>query len=134
MANTKTLSSTPSAIAFAVALDVLMIALFAIVGRQNHAIGLNFVSVLQTMWPFVIGLLVGWLVFRVWRNPFSPLYGLGLAALTIVFGQLIRILSRTGAFSIPFILVSVFALLLLLVGWRLIGTGVSAIVSKSRKR
>lgn len=124
--------NTPTAVFFAAALDIVMVALFAVIGRQSHAIGLSIGAVFQTMWPFTLGLTVAWLVFRVWRKPLSPLSGVFIAFTALVFGQVIRILSRTGTFSVPFIMVSAIALLLLLVGWRLIGAAITKITARSR--
>ncbi len=54
--------NTPTAVFFAAALDIVMVALFAVIGRQSHAIGLSIGAVFQTMWPCLRSglLLPGW--------------------------------------------------------------------------
>jgi len=101
----------------AFALDVVLVVVFAAIGRANHGedpIG----GLLTTAWPFLVGVVVGWLVQGAWRDPLPPVRtGLGVWGATLVVGMLLRTLSGQGI-AIPFVIVAAIVLFVLLVGWR----------------
>jgi hypothetical protein len=118
-----------SAILGALALDVVLVGAFAVIGRASHDSDV-WTGLWQTAWPFLAGLAIGWLVTRAWRAPAAPVRtGLGVWALTIVGGMLLRGASGQGT-ALPFIIVASLTLLAALVGWRLI----AAVVRRSRRR
>lgn len=103
----------------AVALDVVVVAIFTLVGRMTHDQPFAIGGWLHTAWPFVIGLLVGWALVatrgRVWPTRVGP--GITVWVSTLVIGMLLRALSGQGtAFS--FIIVATLFLGVTLVGWR----------------
>ena len=55
----------------AAAADVVLILVFAAVGRDAHQRGDILTGVLLTAWPFLAGAALGWLVGRAWRDPLS---------------------------------------------------------------
>ena len=101
----------------AFALDVVLVVVFAAIGRANHGedpVG----GLLTTAWPFLVGVVVGWLVQGAWRDPLPPVRtGLGVWGATLVVGMLLRTLSGQGI-AIPFVIVAAIVLFVLLVGWR----------------
>ena len=115
-------------ILLALALDVVLVIAFAALGRASHdsdVLG----GLWRTAWPFLAGLAVGWLVTRAWRSPTAPLRtGVGVWAATVMGGLLLRAASGQGI-ALPFIIVATLALLLGLVGWRL----VAALVARGRR-
>lgn len=111
------------------ALDVMLVLAFAAIGRASHGedwlVGLG-----MTAWPFLVGLVAGWLITRAWRAPAAPVRtGLGVWAATVVGGMLLRSASGQGT-AVAFIVVATLTLCLFLVGWRLI----AALVARSRSR
>ena len=102
--------------------DILLVIVFATLGRRSHEEGLDLQGVLTTAWPFLTGLAVGWLVtLGLYRDKFDPrlVVPTGVIAWlsTLVIGMLLRVLVGQGtAFS--FILVAASFLALFLLGWR----------------
>ena len=111
-------------IGFAALLDVVAIVMFVLGGRGSHEEGAAITGTARTAWPFLVGLIVAWLVLRVWRAPFGAIrIGLPVVAITVVVGMVLRVISGQGtAFS--FIIVACIILCVLMVGWRLIATRV----------
>ena len=92
--------------------------LFALVGRQSHDEGASLAGLGRTAWPFLLGLTIGWLVLRAWRDPLPPLRtGVPLALITVAAGMLARWASDQGT-ALPFVIVATVFLLACLVGWR----------------
>lgn len=100
-------------------LDLLVVLVFAAAGRASHDLSGDVVGVLQTAWPFLLGMAVGWLA--VIRQPTDrhhfALDGAVVAVSTLVIGMLLRLATGDGA-ALPFVLVAAGTLTLGLVGWR----------------
>jgi hypothetical protein len=98
-------------------LDVVLVVVFAAIGRASHGedpLG----GLFTTAWPFLVGVVVGWLVQGAWRDPLPPVRtGLGVWGATLVVGMLLRTLSGQGI-AIPFVIVAAIVLFAFLVGWR----------------
>jgi cell division protein FtsW (lipid II flippase) len=117
------------AVAFALGLDILLVIAFAAVGRASHDSDV-WTGLGQTAWPFLAGIAAGWLVTRAWRAPAAPVRtGLGVWAVTVAGGMLLRAASGQGT-AFAFIVVAAVTLLIALVGWRVI----AAVVRRARLR
>jgi peptidoglycan/LPS O-acetylase OafA/YrhL len=101
----------------AIAVDVICILVFAIVGRSSHQEATDLLGVAHTAWPFLAGCLVGTLLGRTWRHPLSLRSGIAVWFGTILIGMTLRLLSGGGV-SLSFVIVASCALALLLLGWR----------------
>lgn len=115
-------SASPKIIAVAAAVDTVLVLVFVLIGRRSHEEGFSILGSLTTAWPFIVGLVVGWLVSRAWRAPLS----LGRAALpvwasTVVVGVALRALSGQGV-AVSFVIVTLIVLALFLIGWRALAT------------
>jgi hypothetical protein len=109
-------------------LDAVLIVAFALTGRASHAENL-WTGLWTTAWPFLAGLVLGWLITLAWRAPAAPLRtGLGVWAVTLVGGMVLRSASAQGT-AVAFIVVAAVVLLVLLVGWR----GIAALVQRRRR-
>ena len=51
------------------ALDLVLVTVFAALGRQSHEHGLTVAGVLATALPFLAACLLGWAAARAWRRP-----------------------------------------------------------------
>ena len=112
----------------AAAIDVAGVVAFVLVGRASHNEGLA--GTVNTLWPFLSGLAVGWIALRGWRNPRRVVWtGIGVWIATVVVGMLLRVASGQGI-ATSFVMVATLALAVLLVGWRL----VTALVARSAAR
>jgi peptidoglycan/LPS O-acetylase OafA/YrhL len=104
-------------VTFAAAADVLAVLAFAVVGRSSHAEVADAIGVLTTAAPFLLGLLVGWLVARAWRAPLRLPVGVVVWAGAVVVGLGVRV-AVTHRLPVTFVLVAAASLALLLLGWR----------------
>lgn len=103
----------------ALGVDVGVVLAFVTLSRLSHDQSVGFDGVLGTAWPFLVGLILGWLVTRSWRSPVSLSAALGVFACTFAVGIVFRRITFTGA-QPSFIAMAFSVLSVLLVGWRLL--------------
>jgi peptidoglycan/LPS O-acetylase OafA/YrhL len=114
----------------AVVLDTALVLVFVLIGRSSHDEGFSLLGSLDTAWPFVIGLCVGWLVSRAWRAPLSlTRTALPVWASTVVIGVALRALGGQGV-AVSFVIVTLLVLAVFLVGWRAIAV---LVVSRTKR-
>lgn len=101
------------------AMDVLCVLVFALVGRASHDEGLTVAGVLLVAWPFLAGLAVGWGAARRLRHgwPIKPGAAILVWAGALVVGMVLRAATGAGT-ALSFVLVAAFTLFAALVGWR----------------
>ena len=80
----------------AIAVDVICITVFAIVGRSSHQEATDLLGVAHTAWPFLAGCLVGTVLGRTWRHPFALTSGVAVWLGTVVGGMTLRLLTGAG--------------------------------------
>lgn len=118
----------PAFLALYGAIDVALVITFVLIGRASH--NENLLGTINTLWPFVAGLAVGWIATRAWRDPVSIAWiGVGVWASTVVIGMLLRMLSGQGV-QASFIVVAAIVLGVFLLGWR----GIALILQRRRAR
>ena len=101
----------------ALAADVVLVVVFAAIGRASHHEAV-LPWLLETAWPFLAGLALGWLISLAWRAPLAPVRtGLPVWALTVAAGMVLRAVSGQGV-VLAFVIVASIVLLVFLVGWR----------------
>jgi peptidoglycan/LPS O-acetylase OafA/YrhL len=109
-----------ASIAGAAALDLILVLVFVLIGRGSHAEGFTLSGTLETAWPFVAGLAIGWLAMRAWRQPRRVLRtGVGIWLVTVIAGMLLRAASGQGV-ALAFVIVATVVLAVFLLGWRAI--------------
>ncbi|WP_159699390.1 DUF3054 domain-containing protein [Arthrobacter sp. 18067] len=124
------LSSSRSWIPAALA-DVLLILVFAAIGRDAHARGDIVSGAFSTAWPFLAGAAIAWMVSRAWRAPFA-LWPTGVVIWigAVLVGMLLR--AATGqTVVLPFVIVALISLAVLLLGYRAL---VALLVRAARRR
>lgn len=101
-------------------LDVVMIVVFATIGRSSHGGAEGAAQVLGVAAPFLVGAALGWLAlgFRGWRRTASIGAGAVVLAGTVVIGLGYRI--AIGAWAPSFLVVATLSLAVLLLGWRVL--------------
>lgn len=118
-------------------IDIVLLLLFAFQGRSAHAQSQSLMSLLDTAWPFLVGLAIGWLATRQWRTTEGGLpvalqiwpSALVLAVVTWAAGLLLRTLSGdTNSGGFPWVALGF--ILLMLVGWRIVWGSVLRIRAK----
>ena len=109
----------PAALAFVI--DALLVLVFVLIGRATHAEN-PLLGALITYWPFLAGLVAGWLAARAWRRPLSVVRtGLVVWPATVVIGLLLRVLSDQGV-QWSFVIVTSVVLGVFLLGWRAVAS------------
>lgn len=107
----------------AAAADIVLILVFAAIGRDAHHREEPVLGVLLTAWPFLAGAAAGWGLARAWRSPLSVARaGVPVWLASLVGGMLLRALTAQTV-VLPFIIVATLALAVFLVGYRLLLAG-----------
>jgi len=102
----------------AFAADAACVVLFCAVGRRNHGEAVTAVGIAETAWPFLAGLIAGWLLIRAWRHPTAVWpTGVALWLSTITIGMGLRAASGAGT-ALSFVMVATVVTGALLLGWR----------------
>lgn len=100
----------------AAAIDVVIVVVFAATGRLSHGEGIA--GVVETAWPFVAGLALGWVIALAWRRPAAPVRtGVPVWVVTVAAGMALRAITGQGV-AVAFIAVASLVLGVLLIGWR----------------
>jgi peptidoglycan/LPS O-acetylase OafA/YrhL len=111
-------------VAGAAVTDLVLILVFAAIGRDAHQRGDVVSGVLLTAWPFLAGAAAGWLAARAWRDPLSVRRsGLAVWLGSLVGGMLLRAVTGQTV-VLPFVIVALLSLGVLLVGYRLVIAGI----------
>ena len=110
-------------VAIAVVLDLAFVVLFAAAGRASHEEVDAIRGVLLTAWPFLVGLVVGWVVVRSLshRWPLDVGAGISVVAVSLKKKMLLRVVTGQGT-APTFVLVATLVLAILLLGWRLLAS------------
>lgn len=105
--------------AVALTVDVVLVLVFAAIGRASHAETSPVLGAATTAWPFLVGTLVGWSVVRQRRKDWPIDVGPGITVWfsTVLFGMLLRLATQQGT-ALPFVAVAAVTLAALLIGWR----------------
>ena len=107
----------------ALALDLLLVVVFAAIGRASHDEANPVVGVLVTAWPFLVGTVIGWVVVRLLRKSWPLEVGPGITIWfsTVLIGMGLRQATGLGT-AATFVLVAAVVLALFLIGWRALVT------------
>ena len=112
------LRSSPVGPKVSASLDAAWIAVFVLIGRSSHTEGETVTGFLRTVWPFGVGLVVGWLVVRAWSRPSALLpAGLVIWPVCVAVAMVLRAASGQGV-AFAFIVVALAFVGLGLLGWR----------------
>jgi L-iditol 2-dehydrogenase len=108
------------AVRMAAVLDLCCVLAFVLIGRAAHARAESLGGITSTAWPFLAGLLGGWLGTRAWRRPvaLAP-SGVGAWLGAAGLGMVLRVAAGQGT-AIAFVLVTLAFLGLFLLGWRVV--------------
>ena len=107
--------------AAALALDAVLVIVFATIGRASHDEGLTVAGIGDTAWPFLVGLIVGWLIATMIAKtyPLTVRTAWPMWVFTVLVGMLLRWLTGDGT-AVAFMVVATLTLGVLLLGWRAI--------------
>jgi hypothetical protein len=101
-------------------IDAALVLVFVLIGRRSHSEANSVAGTFATLWPFLIGLVLGWLVTFAWRRPLAILWpGIPIWLMTVAVGMLLREATGQGV-QVSFIIVATIVLGVFVVGWRLL--------------
>ena len=96
-------------------LDLLLVGVFAIIGRLSHYGSLTLAGWWTTAWPFLVGTLLAWALLTATRRPPAAITsGLVVWLGALVGGMALRLASGQGT-AMPFVVVATLVLAALLV-------------------
>ncbi|WP_257183243.1 DUF3054 domain-containing protein [Corynebacterium cystitidis] len=111
----------------AIALDLVAIAVFALLARiahQSEEMPFTFMGFLSTLWPFVVGVVMGWIIVREGRGT----RGVWVWLITLVVGLTIWGVRNQAIPHWSFVIVATIMSALLMLGWR----GIAGAVGRKR--
>lgn len=99
--------------------DLLAIVVFVAIGRRTHdETGNVFVGAAKVAAPFLIALVLGWLIARAWNDPLSNATGAIVWLATVIAGLLLRRFVFDRGTATAFIIVATATLCAFIMGWR----------------
>ncbi len=104
----------------AAALDTASVVVFVAVGRREHEQDSAISGLVTTAAPFLIALVVAWLALRVWQRPTDWRIGVGVWAITVAGGMVLRRFVFDDGTALSFVIVATCFLAATLIGWRLL--------------
>lgn len=106
-------------------IDAVLVVVFATFGRGAHSEGLGVAQVWGTAWPFLVALVLGWVLLLASRRAPAALgSGVVLWLVTLVGGMMIRGLGDGRVPHWSFMIVAAIATAVFLIGWRAIRAAV----------
>jgi Protein of unknown function (DUF3054) len=111
-------------LAIAAIADLCAVTIFVLVGRASHHEALSLTGFLTTAWPFIIGVVGGYIGAMLTRWPPAGLRGGAVVLVkTLIIGLALRYGVQRDGTPFPFIVVTVLVLTALMLGWRLVARG-----------
>ena len=106
-----------------VAADLICVAVFVIIGRISHDEGLSASGLVRTGWPFVVGVVGGYIGIALTRWPALSHAGAAVITVkTLVIGLVLRYGVARDDTPFAFVVVTVLVLALFMFGWRALAT------------
>ncbi|HSL73999.1 MAG TPA: DUF3054 domain-containing protein [Ilumatobacteraceae bacterium] len=112
----------------AVGFDTFAVVLFVAVGRREHEREATISGLIGTAAPFLIALVLAWVVLRAWKRPTDLRIGVGIWAIVVAAGMVLRNVVFGDGTATSFVLVATGFLAASIVGWR----AVLAVVDRRR--
>jgi peptidoglycan/LPS O-acetylase OafA/YrhL len=104
--------------ALALVVDLLVVAVFVLVGRRTHHDDAGLAGFWRVAWPFAVGLVAAWAVSGLRRAPFEPRRVAVTSAATVAVAAFLRVAVQDRSAEPPFLLVALLFFGACLFGWR----------------
>jgi len=102
-----------------IATDTAVVAIFVLIGRNEHNSASQITGYLATVAPFLMAIAVAWSIPIVRRAPITPTSGLIVWLSVVVLGMTFRSVIFDGGTATPFVVVATIFNGVFLLGWRL---------------
>jgi peptidoglycan/LPS O-acetylase OafA/YrhL len=104
----------------AVVADLLCVALFVLIGRHSHSEADSADGVLTTAWPFLVGVIGGYIGIAMTRWPALSAPGLGVIVVkTVIVGMALRYGVQHNGAPLSFVIVTAIVLTAFMGAWRI---------------
>jgi Protein of unknown function (DUF3054) len=108
-------------------IDLLCVVVFVVIGRKQHDEGSAAAGIAKTAAPFLIALVVGWLVARpTWNTPRSSRAAVTIWSTTVAVGMLLRRFAFDRGTAVAFVMVATIFLGVTMFGWRFVARQLAA--------
>jgi hypothetical protein len=98
--------------------DLAVVVVFVVIGRRNHHEDAGLVGFLRVLWPFAVGLVVGWVATSLFRSPMAWRRVVPTWLITVAVGMLLRVAVQGRDLKSAFIVVALLFLGAGMLGWR----------------
>jgi Protein of unknown function (DUF3054) len=98
--------------------DALVVVLFVVVGTRNHDEDTGFTSTIGVMLPFIIGVLIAWVPWKIESDTLSNRMATRVWITTVVAGVLLRRFAWDRSTAGTFVIVATAFLFACFFGWR----------------
>lgn len=106
----------------AAVIDVAAVVVFVVIGRSAHHHGETAVGIVSTSWPFLVGLLAGWVILRARGSEGASVrQGVVPWLATVTVGMILRVVAGQGT-AVAFIIVALCFLGATMLGGRLVAS------------
>src|SRR5450432_2901489 len=105
-------------ITYAASADVLVLVAFVLIGRRSHGEDAGIDGFVRVLWPFAVGLLIGWSATALFRAPLSWRRSVPAWLMTVAAGMTLRILVEGREFKFAFTIVTLLFVGFGMLGWR----------------
>jgi hypothetical protein len=102
----------------AAAADAAVLVAFVVIGRRSHHEGGDVEGFLRVLWPFAVGLVAGYTVTALWREPLARRRGAVAWLVTVGVGEALRLGAQDRELKIGFLVVAVAFFGAGMLGWR----------------
>ena len=114
--------------------DLAVIVVFVAIGRRTHHTGSAAAGLLRVLWPFLVGLVAGWLVTGLASAPLAWRRSVPAWLVTAGVGLALRILVQGHDFKLAFTVVAFVFVGAGMLGWRGAVIGVRALGERREVR
>ena len=105
---------------YVVLVDLLLVAVFATIGRATHGDALTPRGIFDTAWPFLTACLVAWAVMLIRKRDHLGISAGFFVWFTTWAGGLVFRVAAGDTAAVAFIIVAAAVLLVFLLGWRML--------------
>ena len=108
--------------------DFVVLMVFVEIGRKSHHEDAGIAGFFRVLWPFAVGLVVGWLATGLYRAPMAFRRVIPAWLIAVAVGVGLRIAAQGHDFAPTFVLIASVFIGGCMLGWR------GAVTARSRRR
>jgi peptidoglycan/LPS O-acetylase OafA/YrhL len=98
--------------------DLAVLFVFVAIGRRTHHEDAGVVGFFRVLWPFAVGMVVGWAATGLARAPLDWRRAVAAWLLTVAVGMTLRVLAQGHEFKASFTIVALVFTGVCMLGWR----------------